>query len=582
MKRILNLTFFLSVLIFTGCKSQEKTNLSDKELQNLIEQEKNTENRAKYGSSNQEIIIISDVQEVDKLLKQYDEIRKNKQTELTNKHKNKSLSERYKTGDKTVVPQIITILKGTDSKQKRELYNSLSRNFDESDDYNITEPELIRIILGNIDKPDDENSVIQLAGYMQLPGYVEVFENHLLSGKSKDIGRLVFWLGKEGSSIRALDYAGKLILTSKVDLEKDYWIMSGLEGFSQGGSEEVKKKTFELCFEIYNRKLISKSRFEEMKSSWSSGNPAYGLTNILLNHGDKQIIPFANELIKDGINKDQALNALIRLEGAKHKQLVMDNLNKKDSYYDALSPATMLYKITKDKALVESILKNFEKRNDLEDYSYQRIVSTLVEMGATEYLVNPGQIVKSNTVAASLKQFYELTKGSVEDVASDLFNMGVIDKPVPKETIEKAKAKNESDDSEGNTFNLLNEVGIFHWFDAETGIVPVDYDELILTLSKNSNGKFENIKAWMFASEKPDNTYTYRVCLYANNKVYIANPPDIGDWYEVETVLALLNTALKDSGLKERYVFIDTGDQTVQVMFGEEDKVKLFAEKYKL
>lgn len=580
--KILNLTFFISMLLFTQCKSQEKTSLTDKELQNLVEQEKRNENRAKYGSSDQEIVIISKAEHIDKLLKQYEEIRKSKRAELAAKVKNKSLSERYKSGDKSVVPQIIKVLNDAKSKEKQELYNDLSRDFDGPEEYNITEPEIIKAILNNINQPNDEKAVIQLAGYMQLPGYVEVFENHLLSGQSKDIGRLIFWLGKEGSSSRAIDYTKKLILESKIDLEEESWIMSGLEGFSRSKNETIKKKTFDLCLEIYNRKLIPKNRFEEMKSSWSTGNPAYGLTNILLSLGDKQIIPFANELIKDGINKDQALNALIRLEGAKHKQLVMDNLNKKDSYYDALSPAIMLYRITHDKTIIESVLTNFEKRNDREDYSYQRIVSTLVEMGASEYIANPGKIIKSETVAASLKQFYELTKVRIEGVANDLLNMGLIDRPVSKETIEKAKAKNESDNSEGNTFNLLNEVGIFHWFDAETGMVPVDYDELILTLSKNSNRKFENIKVWMVANEKQDNTYNYHVFLYANNKVYVANPPDIGDWYEVETVLALLNTALRDSGMKERYVFIDTGDQTVQIMFGQEDKVKLFAEKYKL
>ena len=48
-------------------------------------------------------------------------------------------------------------------------------------------------------------------------------------------------------------------------------------------------------------------------------------------------------------------------------------------------------------------------------------------------------------------------------------------------------------------------------------------------------------------------------------------PEDTGDWYDVDLVLKLMNAVVSDSNLKERFVFIDTGDQTVQIIFGPKE-----------
>jgi len=583
MKNILIRVFPVLILfsVFVSCKGQN-TGISDKDLQKLFEQEKKNEDRAKYGDNKTRIVVISEAGEVSRIGSWINKRIEEKAQESLRKLTDKTLTERYKSGDKSVVKQITGILKGNDTNAKRDIYTGLSRNYDESEDYNITEPELIETILQNVQRDEDEESVIQLAGYMRLPGYAQAFENRLLSGKSHDIDRLVFWLGYDGKSIKTLDYVTDLILSSKINLEEEHYVMSGLENFAQNGDVQIKNRVFELCLDIYNRKIIRKEKFEEMKSVWSSDNPAADLIDILFASSDKRVIPVATGFFEKGISTDAALNVLIRIEGDKHKDKVLDLLNDKDKYYDALDPAVTLYRKTKDKSVVEQVLVNFQKMKKPADYETDRVVNALTEMGATEYFGKLEEILKDKELINSLRQSYELTKGSVEDVAADLYKMGVVDKPFAGEVIDKAKKKSEGDESQGYLFNFLSVAGIYLWFDAEVGMVPVDYDELLKSLTKNSNGKFENIGIWMDAKTGAADNVDYYIYLMANNKIYISHPEDIGDWYDVEAVLQLLNTALADSGLKERYVFIDTGDQTVQIMFGPEENVKSFAEKYGL
>ncbi|WP_203258432.1 hypothetical protein [Hyunsoonleella ulvae] len=577
--RLLFITFLFLVL---SCNSQKKRNISDKELEELFEREKKNEERAKYGGSNSKIEIITNSDELQSLKSYISEKNSERRKKALAESQSKTLPERYKAGDKSVVPLIIKTLKSQDSQAKKEIYLNLSRRYDESDQYQIVEPELIKIILNNISKPEDEKAVIQLSGFMGLKGYPEVFEEQLLLKKSKDKNRLIYWLGKEGKSLKTLEYIEKLIFDDYFDFEENDYVMSGLVGFAKNGTLETKSKAFEIALSIYNQELIPREKFEEMKTSWSSTNPAIGLTEILLESTNKKLIPIAKRFIKNEVREEKALIALIKLEGKTHKELVYKFLRNKDKFFDALQPAAELFKISKSQNLVKTILTEFEGREVHDDYSIERIVSTLVSMDATEYFSELDNIIENKLLVESILKQYDLTKGSIETVANDLYKFGIISDPISNKIIEKAKKLSNTEDSIDYAYDLLSVSNLYLWFDAEPGILPVDYDDLILKFIKNSNGKLNEIDVWMDADVDKSHNINYKIYVSANDRVYIIYPEDIGDWYDVEVVLNLMNTIAKDANLVERYVFIDTGDQTVQTLFGPEDKVNQFIEKYNL
>jgi hypothetical protein len=578
----LNTIWIIILAIFSSCDGQEKGKISSNELQELFEREKKNEARAKYGGNSSEIQIITKQEEIERLKNYVTAKNSDKLSKELAESKNKTLSERYKSGDKTVIPQIIEILGGNDTDSKNEIYNGLRRRYDEAEEYNISEPELAINILKNISVREDEKSVIQLAGFMQLEGYSEVFEKQLLSGKSQDEERLIYWLGAEGKSEKALEYIKNLILDENFDFEDDDYVMSGLVGFFDEGNGTIRKETFEICLDIYNRQLIAKEKFEEMNTSWSSTNPAIDLTKILLESEDERAIPIAKQFIENDIRAEKALVTLIKLEGVKHNDLLFRYLNNEDSFFDALNPAVEMYTLTKDISIVETILKEFEKRDKHPDFLIDRVVSTLVSMGATEYFLKLDKTLKGELLINSMTKHYALLKGSVETVAKDLFDMGVVDSSIDQRIIDKAKNLSNSEETGGFIYDLLTVSQLYQWFDAETGTLPVDYDNLILEFSNNSNGKLKDIVVWMDADVDQDYNVTYKIFVSANNKIYIMSPEDIGDWYDVKMILNLMNTIAKDAKLNERYVFIDTGDQTVQILFGPIENVNDFVKKYNL
>ena len=576
------LTLIVTILIVASCKGQEKNKISDKDLQKLYEQEIRNEERAKYGNQKTKVKIISKTKEVEHLKKYIQKKNEERKLKELKELKNKTLTERYKAGDKSVIPQIIEILKSNNKEARKNIYLALNKSYDDPENYTIQDSELIKTIFDNINIIEDQKHIIQLAGYMKFPNYTHTFKYLLLSGKSENVNRLIYWLSQDGKSTKVLDFIEQLILEDDFDFNKYDYVMSGLEGFAENGNINAQKKVVEICLTIYHKNLIPNDNFVKMKNSWSSSNPAISLTNILFKYGDKRVIPIAHDFLKKEIDEEGALTALIRIEGETQKQLLFQYLKDKDKFFEGLYPAIKMYQLTHDDKIITTILLEFERRKEYPDYLVDRIVSTLIEMEPVGYFDKLDKVLHNKRLIKLLKESYELTKGSVQEIANDLFEFGVVDKPFSKEIIDKAKEQTEYDGSNGYIYNFLTVSGIYQWFDAETGFVPVDYDNLIKEFAKNSNGKLVTIDVWMDVAIDEDYKVDYKIYLSANERIYIVKPEDIGDWYDVDLILNLMNTVLSDSKLKERYIFIDTGDQTVQILFGPKDKVNLFAKKYKL
>ena len=125
--------------------------------------------------------------------------------------------------------------------------------------------------------------------------------------------------------------------------------------------------------------------------------------------------------------------------------------------------------------------------------------------------------------------------------------------------------------------------GISYNFDAEPDTYPVDHDELLLELVKKSQGKLQGVKAYQQNKydKEADTTEMTLLAIY-NNKCFVMMPEDLGDWYDVETIDQLLKAIVVEAGIKERFVPLNTGDQTVWYIFGEGEKVGKLAMDYKL
>ena len=128
--------------------------------------------------------------------------------------------------------------------------------------------------------------------------------------------------------------------------------------------------------------------------------------------------------------------------------------------------------------------------------------------------------------------------------------------------------------------SLLN-VSVF--YDCETGVWPNPYDELILQyLRACRNDLPEFFPIYEYEKSNDDYKTKYAAVLTNGKTGYKVNPKDYGDWYDPSAIEALLNQALRDSGIQKRFIQIPTGDQSVLSIYCEPGQLKLFADKFGL
>ncbi len=503
---------------------------------------------------------------------------------------NKSIGERYKAGDTTVVQKIIEVLKSTNKKAKEELYNELQKRHG-FPNYTIKEKILIDCIFSRIEIADEEEMAIQLSGIMNLPDYASKFEARLLAGQSLHFGRLFFWLGKKGTSVLVLNKVEELLKTGKINEDQKIDVISGLVQFGKKGNKEIQKKVGEIAITMLNKKLIPEKEFDELKKSKKSGSSADNLLNCAYNYGDNKIVPIASSMLKKGINESKALTALIRINGKSEKTRIFNLLQDPLTYDMALEASISLHDSilnssagTKDYCVVKEILIQLEKHKKYSDDRLDNVLATMIEMNATDYLNELNKVLKDKELIDKLKVLYKLSVGQFSEIAADMFSMGLVSTPYNNNTIEKARQLYLFFGPSADVYNFLSVSGLFLSFDAITSHPPLNYDKLIKKFADNSNGNLKGMMIWMDAQKDPSDTnkYKYKITIILNDQAYLVEPKDKGASYEISLIVDVINQILKDHGSEQYFHQLQSENQTVQYLFGKKNSVHQFTAKYGL
>lgn len=366
---------------------------------------------------------------------------------------------------------------------------------------------------------------------------------------------------------------------SKDDLDD---FVHGLERYGEKGSDDIKKAVGESALFIYQNKLISDERIEDLKNSGYTSDAAEALLNCLFECGDKRVIPIANNILERRIRTIGPVKALIRLEGAKHLDKVNSMLKSDEDFFTGLDLVESIDRKWVTNDMLKEVLVQFAKQKNIDDRTIERVVRSYIKFHAEDYLKTADKFIPDAQLAQRIVEAYQLSQVSKETVVNDLMSLQVISTKPSDDVIVKL-AKEAEGDASVLIYGILENENLFYSFDAETDFVPADYDKLLNGFVTKSKGVLKDIVVWMDARENKDGeTFDYTVTVISHGKAFVAKPQDVGDWYDIMTVNAILEKVLQDLQSKERFVSIETGDQTVQYIFGNPEGIEKLAKKYKL
>lgn len=127
----------------------------------------------------------------------------------------------------------------------------------------------------------------------------------------------------------------------------------------------------------------------------------------------------------------------------------------------------------------------------------------------------------------------------------------------------------EAKDGELRTYarELLDASGHLSRFDVETNRFPNEHDALLIELARLAK---EDLGGVLFEERPPAKgaPSPYELCAYRGGDRWCTTAKNLGDWYDLEAVLGLLNTVARDSGKRTRFASLATTDQLATVLAG--------------
>ena len=242
----IHIIFVLLTLLLWGCnQSSTSQELSEEQLREIVNQELENAQRAKFGNSGTDITIIEDQKQISALKSRLATQRAAEEKQI--KSASNSPAARYVQGNKSGLMDIINQLKTGTVEAKKQVLNDLEPSWEEQEHYRIEEVALQKAIFPLLKETDIQRQAVQFIGYYKLAGYEDQFEQLFYNGELRKMGRVFYWLGASAKKKAPLEFFAKKVLNDEIDLARDSWFLSGFSSFYEmSGNQLTVVKKFTL------------------------------------------------------------------------------------------------------------------------------------------------------------------------------------------------------------------------------------------------------------------------------------------------------------------------------------------------
>lgn len=496
---------------------------------------------------------------------------------------NSTPGRRYINGDKSTIPQIVAVLNSRNDKAIAALLREMEQEYDpEGKTILYLDPE-IKDNLFKLMESSLEPVVVQFAGYNRVDGYIPVFENRLLSGKSADEDRIFFWLGYTGNE-KAVDYGIS---------QNSIWLIQNLDAYMENGSEAVRQKLLSYAYRYLEKNPIraadipvaGNNKRDDYLPSPSGANPIkFSLLDFVIEYGDKRSLSLYNNMVavvqKANPDADIQLSkfklAVIKFYAYPQKKEAVTKALAQDDLFFNIVP--IIYKdkeLTADAAVNQLAFTNFEKFKKYRYDGIERFVRYLIPaVDKNTFTAYVKKNIKEAPLQHDLLAQYDIQKQTLAETNEYLLKNGLVSTPV-------MIPKKDNTIGENNINHSLSLAHITLDFDVEASIYPLDYDDLLQSFASISKNKIQGLNCYLQYHDEEDST-VYQLLVSYKDKCYIMAPSDQGDWYDMDAVNELLTAIIAETGCKEQFINWHNDGQYVSYIFGEHEKVNKLIKDYQL
>lgn len=471
-------------------------------------------------------------------------------------------------------PVLIKVLRSSEADQRLRLLNDLG--IGSSDEiafrqFIIDEPALVEALLMQLDDRDTEivSAAIQTCGYMNIPGASARFLDLLDRPDIPDRKRIMFWLSKGELNERLFRFAAAQQTALKPGDD-----LSLFEAFARTTDQTQSQQA----------RAILMRHLELWADDGEMGYRGDRLSALAeaSETATAEDLPSVRAMVQreQGMYADAPLRAWIRLEPAAGRQTLLQWMSEPARRRSAINVAGQAFAGQPDQALADALKTAAQSAKERELASICRALRAIGGETAIKYLV---ELVPrlSETDQARFRTI--LNPFSTSDLMQAVEQSAVL----PQEPLQRAKAElnkpHQGTDQEAvELLDVFLAAGSATMFDVETGFLPCRHDRLLGEFARISRGIFAPDAAheiWHRKNEDDDDA-DYTVQFVQNARLYQGRIRNFADWYDVERLTQMANTAISDSGVPERFVALASDDQIATIIFADPARLFPLAEKF--
>lgn len=567
MWRITTIAILFTLSLFNCSKTNSD---SPKKKEKLIVVNKPTEDEV-IPLFNENLVKITNARKVKQLK---DSILFAQREKELKKLQNKSLTERYKLGDTTVINKIITLFKGSKEEDIKTALNDLRRSYNAKSGYAIKESNLQEAIFSLLSDKRYAFEVIQLAGVLKIKGYIELFEQETFKDNHPFSGRCFYWLARNGAvSDSVLMHVKSLILNNgdPKKTQNDYFL--GLKECMKRGKQNLQKEVGAFAIDLFNKELISMDELIQSVNQGVSSDPGINVSYCVINSHLKNSAPLLNKFLTHNIFEEESLAALVKLNGAKESIRIKNYITDSLKFDSALKAAKILNdSLGAVSNLPELVLRSFGKIKVNSPERIDKVIEVIMEMNAESWLSNLDSLIPSGQLRNDILYAFQLVKNDPLDVASELFALSISKRPYTTSEIAKARKCENYFGEKAYIYKMLHYSGLYLSLDS-----IISYESIIPTLHyicANSDSILVN----SITGVKLNKDSSYSLTFIFNNKAYIYNHSSLN--ITQSELLTIINNILLDNKFRRKFLIISKEFEATQYLFGKENDVSAFKETF--
>lgn len=487
--------------------------------------------------------------------------------------------------DPSAITEIIAILKGEDAEKRTEVYNQMYNMMDYEGTLELHNKAVLEAFWANLYRPEDEVTIIEIAGYSSMEGIGKQLEAFLLSGKLHEGGSVLYWLGQDAKSIKALEYAEKMIMDPKATVQLLADGFNCLRGFAQNGSPSIQKRVVKFCSQAYEKGIVASNNFLVLDQKNEDTNPASALFDILCDYGGPEALSMLKKypLVKQ--REHDILKALVRLEGDVHRDTVIKRIRNREKFDYTLDAAFDLYKQTKDTTILHEVLVGLGKIKDLGAYEIGVVADKLQEVNASHHLSHLNQHIKSRACVEKIEIINSIRQKTKKQILDELVSEGFMRQTKADSLLKIKEEPPEYKNYYGIAYDVLLDADIYARLYGLDDGEPFEYDYVVKNLMKLAHDEIGSSTVWVDTTSLEGEFYSYTITVIIGNKVFVAESKSTPESnYNVDMLHALMDKIVEESKTEKEFYFTnkEEGSHQIIVVFGPRDKCIDLIQRYRL